>query len=181
MTSDPDRVELLRIARAAVRARASGAPAPASVQPSDALARQAAVFATLHLGDKLRGCIGHLQADRPLARAVAECATAACSEDPRFPPVTVEEVPALHIELSILGPFEPVGSLDEIEIGRHGLLVEHGWRRGLLLPQVATEWKWDRRMFAEQTCHKAGLARDAWPARGATLWKFEAEVFGEGI
>ena len=71
-----------------------------------------------------------------------------------------------------------MASLDEIEIGRHGLVVEQGWARGLLLPQVATEWRWDRQTFIEQTCHKAGLPRDAWQ-HGATVWKFEAEVFGE--
>jgi uncharacterized protein (TIGR00296 family) len=85
----------------------------------------------------------------------------------------------LQIELSILGPLEPVSGPDDIEIGRHGLVVEKDSCRGLLLPQVATEWRWDRAMFLEQTCHKAGLARDAWK-HGATIWKFEAEVFGEG-
>jgi uncharacterized protein (TIGR00296 family) len=78
----------------------------------------------------------------------------------------------------VLGPLEPVASLEDIEIGRHGLVIELGWHRGLLLPQVATEWEWDRQTFVEQTCHKAGLPRDAWQ-KGAKLWKFEAEVFGE--
>ena len=179
MTAEADRRQLLRIARAAVQARVSGQPAPAGDPPTQALARLAAVFATLHRGGKLRGCIGHVEADRPLLRVVAECAAAAATEDPRFPPVTVDELPSLFIELSILGSFERVASLEQIEIGRHGLLVELHRQRGLLLPQVATEWQWDRATFVEQTYHKAGLARDAWPAGGATLWRFEAEVFGE--
>ncbi len=78
----------------------------------------------------------------------------------------------------MLGPFEPIASAEEIEIGRHGLLIEKGWQRGLLLPQVATEWQWDRDTFLVQTCRKAGLPRDAW-RNGASLWRFEAEVFGE--
>jgi uncharacterized protein (TIGR00296 family) len=85
----------------------------------------------------------------------------------------------VEIELSLLGPLEPVGGPSEIDIGRHGLVVERGWSRGLLLPQVATEWGWDVETFLAHTCRKAGLPDDSWK-RGATLWRFEAEVFGEG-
>jgi AmmeMemoRadiSam system protein A len=178
MTSDIDRVALLKIARDAITAHVSGLPqAPAPCQ--GALADPAGAFVTLHSQGHLRGCIGHVEADKPVAEVVAQCAVAACSTDPRFPAVTPSELPHVEIELSILGPLEPVTRLDEIEIGRHGLIVEMGWHRGLLLPQVATEWNWDREAFVQQTCHKAGLARDAW-RKGATLWKFEAEVFAEG-
>jgi AmmeMemoRadiSam system protein A len=122
--------------------------------------------------------MGNLEAGRPLARAVRDCAVAACSADPRFEPVTPGELGRLDLEISLLGPLVPLAAADEIEIGRHGLVVEQGWHRGLLLPQVATEWKWDRETFLAQTCHKAGLARDAWK-RGARAYRFEAEVFGE--
>jgi uncharacterized protein (TIGR00296 family) len=102
----------------------------------------------------------------------------AASADPRFPAVAASELDELHIELSILGPLERISGVDQVEIGRHGLVVEHGWRRGLLLPQVATDWELDAETFVAQTCHKAGLAPDAWKEE-ATLWRFEAEVFGE--
>jgi AmmeMemoRadiSam system protein A len=104
---------------------------------------------------------------------------AACSADPRFPAVTAGELPDLDLELSLLGRLEPVSSADEIEVGRHGLVVEVGQRRGLLLPQVATEWGWDRETFLAHTCEKAGLPKEAWK-RDAKLWRFEAEVFHEG-
>lgn len=173
------RDQLLRLARAAITARVHGGPPPPL--PADArLAQPAGAFVTLHRGGDLRGCIGHVEADQPLSQVVAACAVSACSADPRFPPVTSRELEALDIEVSVLGPLVPVERLDQIEVGRHGLVVEQGWHRGLLLPQVATEWGWDRDTFVEQTCHKAGLPRDAWQS-GARLWTFEAEVFGEPV
>jgi uncharacterized protein (TIGR00296 family) len=102
----------------------------------------------------------------------------AALSDPRFPPVTIAEWSGVNLEISVLGPIEPATDIDEVEVGRHGLIVQLGHRRGLLLPQVATEWKWNAAEFAAQTCGKAGLPRDAWQ-KGAKLYKFEAEVFGD--
>ena len=102
----------------------------------------------------------------------------AATSDPRFPPVSATELPTLDIEISLLGPLEPIAGPDDVEIGRHGLMVEMRDRRGLLLPQVATEWNWNRETFLAQTCQKAGLAPDAWK-NGAKVWRFEAEVFHE--
>jgi AmmeMemoRadiSam system protein A len=133
---------------------------------------------TVHHRGELRGCIGHIEADQPLVRIVAQCAVSACSMDPRFRPVAAGELGDIDVELSLLGPLEPIAGANDIEIGRHGLLVARDSRRGLLLPQVATEWKWDARTFLAQTCRKAGLPADAWKA-GASVWRFEAEVFGE--
>jgi AmmeMemoRadiSam system protein A len=180
MTSEADRQRLLRIARDAIVRHVEGASgaAAAEVPESAALQRAGGAFVTIHRHGDLRGCIGHIEANQALAAVVRECAVAACSADPRFPPVAHAELPGLEIEVSLLGPLEPLASPEEIEIGRDGLLVEQGWQRGLLLPQVASERRWDREMFLAQTCHKAGLARDAWK-RGAKLWRFEAEVFGE--
>jgi AmmeMemoRadiSam system protein A len=177
MTPDADRRKLLQFARDVIAAHVGGREVP-SIEETEATTRRSGVFVSLHKHGDLRGCIGHIEADQPLAQSVARCAISAATSDPRFPAVTAAELAALEIELSILGPLEPVSSVDDIEIGRHGLLVEMGWHRGLLLPQVATEWKWDRETFIAQTCHKAGLALDAWK-KGATLWRFEAEVFGE--
>jgi AmmeMemoRadiSam system protein A len=128
-------------------------------------------------GEKLRGCVGYVLPTCPVYRAVAETARAAAFDDNRFPPVTREEAPHLAIELSILSPPQSI-ELEEIEIGRHGLLISRQGRRGLLLPQVPVEHAWDRTIFLEQTCRKAGLPPDAWQ-KGATIEAFTAEVFGE--
>jgi AmmeMemoRadiSam system protein A len=142
------------------------------------LTQPGGAFVTLHNHGDLRGCIGHIEPTEPLGQVVARCAVAACSSDPRFAPITPTELGQLDIEISLLGPLEPIAGPHDIEVGRHGLVVESGWQRGLLLPQVATEWGWDAGAFLAHTCHKAGLPRDAWQ-HGAKLWRFEAEVFAE--
>lgn len=178
MTSEADRRLLLQLAREAIVAHVAGGNilAPTS---ADVLGRSGGVFVTLHKQGGLRGCIGHVETDESLGALIPRCAVAACSTDPRFPPVSAVELLELAVELSLLGPLEPIAHPADFEIGRHGLLVERGWRRGLLLPQVATEWHWDRNQFLAQTCRKAGLPGDAWK-EGAKVWRFEAEVFGEG-
>jgi AmmeMemoRadiSam system protein A len=178
MTSEHDRGLLLRIAREAIAAHVGGTPAhvPGAV---DILARAGGAFVTLHKHGDLRGCIGHIEPTEPLGTVVPRCAVAACSSDPRFPPLAPDELDSIDIEISLLGPLEPIAGPQDIVVGRHGLVVERDWQRGLLLPQVATEWKWDAEAFLAHTCQKAGLSRDAWH-KGARVWRFEAEVFGEG-
>lgn len=177
MTSDADRRLFLEIARDAILAHVAKLTAPARPL-AGALAVHGGAFVSLHAAGDLRGCIGHVEPDEPLGIVVPRCAVAAASEDPRFPPVAATEVSALDIEVSLLGPLEPISTPHDIEIGRHGVVVAQTWRRGLLLPQVATEWGWSAEELLAHTCHKAGLARDAWK-RGAQLWRFEAEVFSE--
>jgi AmmeMemoRadiSam system protein A len=177
MTSDHDRQLLLRLAREAIAAHVGIATARAPGL-TGVLAQLCGVFVTLHRDGELRGCIGHIERTLPLGKVVPRCAVAACSTDPRFPPVTAAELEHIDIEISLLGPLEPMNGRKDVEIGRHGLVVEQGWQRGLLLPQVATEWNWDADTFLAQTCHKAGLPRDAWK-QCAKVWRFEAEVFGE--
>jgi AmmeMemoRadiSam system protein A len=177
MTSDADRRTLLEFARQAIDAHVNGRPAP-PVPDCPAAAMPGGAFVTIHKGGQLRGCIGHIEADLPRGQVIARCAIQSCSADPRFPAVTAGEVPHLTLELSLLGPLERISGVDEIDIGRHGLVVEEGWRRGLLLPQVASERGWDAQTFVTQTCRKAGLSPDA-VARGAALWRFDAEVFGD--
>ena len=135
------------------------------------------MFTTLHLKGHLRGCIGHIFAANPLYKAVIETAAAAAFDDPRFVPVTAEEADSLQIEISVLSPLVPIQPKDVV-IGKHGLLVTHQGRRGLLLPQVPIEWEWDREQFLTELCHKAGLPGDAWK-HGVQLEAFTAEVFGE--
>lgn len=179
MLTPAERRALLELARAAIAARVTGGPPPAPVG-EDLPDRRAGAFVSLHRGRELRGCIGHIEADRPLAEVVARVAASAATEDPRFPPLTPAELPLVDIEISVLGPLERIDPTDpsQIEVGRHGLVIEQGGRRGLLLPQVATEWGWDRETFLEHLCLKAGLPRDAWRT-GAAVYRFEAEVFGE--
>lgn len=142
-------------------------------------ARRAGAFVTIKVHGQLRGCIGYPEADLPLVDVVERCAVSAARFDPRFPAVRPEECDTLAIEISVLGPIEAVAEISEIEIGRHGLVAQLGPCRGLLLPQVAVEWGWNREEFVCHTCLKAGLRRDAW-REGAKLFKFEAEVFGDG-
>jgi AmmeMemoRadiSam system protein A len=126
----------------------------------------------------LRGCIGWVESDDALVDVVSLCAISAATEDPRFPALESADLLSVDLELSIMGPIEPVADVRQIEIGRHGVIVEHPPYRGLLLPQVALEWGWDLETFLAQTCIKAGLPADAW-RHGATILRFEAEVFGE--
>jgi AmmeMemoRadiSam system protein A len=177
MTSEHDRQLLLKLAREALAAHVGTAPAHVPGQV-EVLARLGGAFVTLHSHGELRGCIGHIEPNDALGRIVPRCAVAAGTTDPRFPPITATELDQLDIEISLLGPLEPIAGPQAIEIGRHGLVVEQGWQRGLLLPQVAAEWNWDAETFLAQTCHKAGLARDAWQ-HGAKVWRFDAEVFSE--
>jgi AmmeMemoRadiSam system protein A len=177
--TDQERQDLLRLARQAIAARfAGGEPSTLEKSAAQAGGRRAGAFVTLHVHGELRGCIGHPWGDRPLREVIVECAIRAATEDPRFPPLRPDKLAEADIEISVLGPIEPVDDLEEIEVGRHGLIAEQGYRRGLLLPQVATENGWNRELFLSHTCLKAGLSPDAWKS-GATLFKFEAEVFGE--
>jgi AmmeMemoRadiSam system protein A len=174
---DSERQAILAAARSAIRDALLGLP-PAPAPASGVFARRAGVFVSLHNHGDLRGCIGHPEGDRPLGEVLPRCAVSAAQGDPRFDSVTSGELDEVDIEVSVLGEIEPVSKAEDIEIGRHGLVAEQGWRRGLLLPQVATEQRWDRETFIRQTCLKAGLKPDA-VKHGARLFRFEAEVFGE--
>jgi AmmeMemoRadiSam system protein A len=145
--------------------------------PTPHLAEPRGVFTSLYVRGQLRGCVGYILPTFAVFRAVAETARAAAFDDNRFPPVTMEEASHLEIELSLLSPAKPIRA-DDIEVGRHGLLISWQGRRGLLLPQVPVERAWDSRTFLDQTCRKAGLPADAWQ-KGATIEAFTAEVFGE--
>ena len=176
--SPEERAFLLGIAHEAIESAAEGrrleigAPDPHLCQPRG-------VFTTLYLGGELRGCVGYLSPVQPLYRAVMETAQAAASQDLRFPPVSRHEAHRLRVSLSVLSSLRPAQA-EEIEIGKHGLVVGFEGRRGLLLPQVAVEHSWDRVTLLEQTCKKAGLPLDAWRS-GATLEVFSAEVFGDPL
>jgi hypothetical protein len=137
------------------------------------------VFVTLKKNGRLRGCIGNLEANRPLPQTVAEIARAAAFNDPRFQPVTREEISQLKIEISVLTPLRRIQGAGNIRVGDHGLVVDDGTGRGLLLPQVAEEYGWDATAFLEHTCEKAGLHREAWKEENTCVYVFEAQVFAE--
>lgn len=175
--TEADQQLLLRLAREALEQSVRHQGLPEVEEPQGALRENCGAFVTLHKAGRLRGCIGYVEGLKPLYQTVRECAQAAALRDPRFDPVTPEELPALRVEISVLSPLVVV-TPDRIEVGRHGLLVSRGAQRGLLLPQVAVEWKWDRERFLEETCRKAGLPEDAWQ-HGAKIQAFTAQVFAE--
>lgn len=173
-----ERVTLLRLARAVISARIQGQGRPPLPDAPPRLLVPQAAFVTLRLSGELRGCIGTIFGERPLAEAVAEGAAAAATEDPRFPPLSPAELGGVLIEISALGMLVPIVDPAAIVIGRHGVMVRRGARRGLLLPQVAIEEGWDVPTYLEHVCLKAGLPPRAWE-HGGDLVIFEAEVFAE--
>jgi AmmeMemoRadiSam system protein A len=171
-----ERAQLLRLAHDAISFALEGRETSLDI-PTPHFAEHRGAFTSLYLTGELRGCVGYVLPTCPVYQAVAETARAAAFDDNRFAPLTKEEAAHLQIELSILSPPQPIPA-EEIEVGRHGLLITWHGRRGLLLPQVAIEHAWHRATFLEQTCRKAGLPLDAWQ-NGATIEAFTAEVFGE--
>lgn len=171
--SPEDRVTVLDYARRCVDAVTRRAAPPPLENPSPALTARGAAFVTIRSGGELRGCIGHVEAVKPLWESVREMAEAAASRDPRFPAVRPDE--PLEIEVSVLSPMVPIRP-DEIRVGTHGLYVRRGTSSGLLLPQVAVEWGWDAPRFLEQTCRKAGLPLDAWRDPATEILGFTAEI-----
>lgn len=178
MLTEPQKAALLELAKRAIAAEVAGRPETHEIDLE--LPVSSGVFVTIKCRGDLRGCLGTLQCSRGLAAEVARCAADAASRDPRFTPVSLDEIPDLSIEVSVLGPLEEIdpANLSDIALGRHGLVAELGVRRGLLLPQVATEWGWTVEQFLRQTCVKAGLPGDAWE-NGARIYRFDAEVFGD--
>jgi AmmeMemoRadiSam system protein A len=173
---EEDRRLLLGIARHAVEAHLSGFPLNLSETRDGVSAEPRGVFVSLHKGTQLRGCIGNVVPNDPLYRTVARCAIAAATEDPRFSSVTLAELPLVSFELSVLGMPEPVQDVESIEIGKHGLIIGKGSARGLLLPQVAVQYRWNRNQFLSETCIKAGLHPNSW-REDAAIHCFTADVF----
>jgi AmmeMemoRadiSam system protein A len=176
--ADSEKKLLLQIARGAVVAAAQRCAYVTDFPSVPAFQEPAGAFVTLHKGRKLRGCIGQLPGRETLADVVAHCAAAAALEDPRFAPVRPEEVPEIKIEISVLSALADIGA-HEIEPGKHGIAISRGWHRGVLLPQVATQFNWGAERFLAETCEKAGLEPAAWKDPQTRIQAFTAEVFSE--
>ena len=170
---------LFNIAKTVVQAVVNGEPVPDFDIQSGTLTEDRGAFVTLKMAGELRGCIGYVIPVLPLYKTVIEVAEAAATRDWRFSPVQPDELSELHYEISALSVPKTIQSVDDIIVGTHGLIIEKGMQKGLLLPQVAPEWGWDRTQFLEHTCQKAGLPPDAWQKKDCRIQTFVAEVFGE--
>ncbi len=167
---------LLGIAREAINNHVHGMPQGRLEYDSEVLRKNWGAFVTLKTSGELRGCIGNIVSDRPIPETIADMAVKSASSDPRFPPLGTAELDDLAVDISILGPLIEVKDISEIKIGVHGLVIEKEYRRGLLLPQVATENNMSVVEFLDHTCLKAGLPSDSWK-HGARILKFAAVVF----
>lgn len=174
--TDEHRQYLLKLARESVERYVRGEGPVALEYDDEPLKQKCGIFVTLKLHGQLRGCIGNIYSFEPIPETIGDIAVKSASSDPRFPPIKINELPDLEIDISVLGPLNEVKDISEIKIGTHGLVIEERGRRGLLLPQVATEHGFNVEQFLSQTCLKAGLPVDAWK-HGARIFKFAAEVF----
>jgi len=177
--SDESQRFLLDLARESIARKLAGDDIPSRAPSDPGVCTRCGAFVTLKDAGMLRGCIGRLESPQPLWETVAEMAQAAAFDDPRFPAVTRDELDGLSIEISVLTPFERLEDPRSVVVGKHGLLVERGFRRGVLLPQVAVEQGWTREEFLAYVCRKASLPPDAWKDPGTALYVFSALVITE--
>lgn len=175
--SDNDKKILLNTAADAINANLNDAEL--NLPPvSDGLDFKSGCFVSIHLRGRLRGCVGNFRNDVNIIRNVASMAVQAAFNDTRFQPLTADEFKESELEISVLSPMIPIDSVEEVEVGRDGIYIIKGYNKGVLLPQVATENKWDKYEFISQACLKAGLKKDAWKTEWLELYRFEAVVFG---
>jgi len=170
---------LLELARTTIARYLADGSRPELPEAKGVFGEICGAFVTLHKRNNLRGCIGNMIGRGPLIETIQEMAIAAATEDPRFPQVKPDELKDIDIEISVLSPMKRIKDVSEIEVGTHGILMRNGFNQGVLLPQVATEWKWGREEFLRNTCLKAGLPTEAWKDPSTIIEIFSAEVFRE--
>lgn len=175
--SDQDKRTLHHIAKTVIENKVRGKAVPEIKIESAVLKENRGAFVTIQKRGQLRGCIGYIEGHGPLHKTIEEMAEAAALRDPRFSPVTEKELPDLQIEISVLTPLRKVTDINEIQVGKHGIIIKKGWNSGVLLPQVATEYGWDRQTFLEHTCQKAGLPSNAWKEKSTEIYIFSADIF----
>ncbi len=176
--SNDEKSKLLAIARESITRHVKGEHVPVPDVKEENLLKHVGCFVTIKSEEKLRGCLGQFTSDKPLYMLVREMAVAAATRDPRFYPMRSDDLDNFSVEISVLSPLKKIDSVDEIQIGKHGLYIEKNFYRGVLLPQVAVEYGWDRNTFLSQTCLKAGLGKDEWMDE-ADIYIFSADVFAE--
>ena len=179
MLSHEQKKFLLNLARETIKARLDNCDLDIDQSQDDVYDQKTGGFVTLHKNGQLRGCIGYVIAHKSLFDTIIDMANDAAFDDPRFPPVNKTELSEIDVGISILSELIRVINIEEIEIGRDGLLIRNNFSSGLLLPQVATEWKWDKITFLEQTCMKAGLSGNCWKKPDTEIFRFSAEIFSE--
>jgi AmmeMemoRadiSam system protein B/AmmeMemoRadiSam system protein A len=177
--TEEEKASLLEIARSTLEMYIRERETPDVKPLTDRLREKRGAFVTLHKKGELRGCIGYVEAYKPVFEAVRDMAVAASTEDPRFPRVSAGELEDIDIEITVLSPLQRIDDPEKVEVGKHGLIIRRGGYSGLLLPQVPVEQGWDRQTFIEHTCLKAGLAPDAWKQEGTQFLVFTGQVFGE--
>lgn len=177
--NEREQKSLLGIARSTIESYIRSGKIPEAKPLTPKLSEKRGAFVTLHERGDLRGCIGYVEAVKPLYQAVSDMAVAASTEDPRFPPVGVDELDKIDIEITVLSPLRPLPSPESVVVGKHGLVIRKGFRSGLLLPQVPVEQGWNREQFLANTCLKAGLPPNSYKEKDAQLFCFTGQVFGE--
>ncbi len=179
MVSDAEAKILLTLAREAIVHLIEGKDYNPSAAEQPALQQHSGCFVTITQNGQLRGCIGNFQSHQPLYREVVSMAVAAASQDPRFPPLSPADLGNFDLEITILSPLKKITDINEIKVGTHGIYIIKGLNRGVLLPQVATEYGWDRETFLRQTCTKAGLIDDAWQHPDTEIYIFSGQIIHE--
>jgi uncharacterized protein len=177
--SAQEKTTLLSIAKKTITCKVNNKELPKVTVAPGVLEEKRGAFVTLKKRGHLRGCIGYIKAVKPLWETVQEMALAAAFHDPRFPSLKAEELKDLSFEISVLSPLQRIKDINEIEVGKHGLYITRGYNSGLLLPQVAIEYKWDRETFLCETCYKAGLPPQAWKDKETEIYIFSADFFGD--
>ncbi len=178
LMTQKEKEELLGLARETIISTVNGQPMPVIEKPSKAQESQSGCFVTVKQNGQLRGCIGNFIGQKPLWLTVREMAVSASTRDPRFYPMKKADLENFTLEISVLSPLEKAASVDQIKVGTHGIYIVKGTYHGVLLPQVATEYGWDRDTFLRHTCMKAGLPENEWQ-KDCDIYIFSAEIFGE--
>ena len=179
MLSKSEASVLLKIARHAITQQIMNDAYNPEPREEKSLNMHSGCFVTIKQKGHLRGCIGNFQSQQPLFKEVATMAVAAASQDPRFPPMNKNDLDNFNLEITILSPLEKIDNTDQIEVGTHGIYIIKGFNRGVLLPQVATEYGWDKETFLRQTCVKAGLPENSWQQPDAEIYIFSGQIIHE--
>ncbi|RJP72662.1 MAG: AmmeMemoRadiSam system protein A [Candidatus Abyssobacteria bacterium SURF_17] len=182
LLDDSEQQFVLDVARKTIIEYVTNGQTPDFASANTKFSQKRGAFVTLHeKSGALRGCIGYVEPIKPLLQTITDMAIACATRDPRFEPVTPDEFPNLDLEVSVLTPLEQIRDIGKIQVGKHGLMIRKGYYSGLLLPQVAAEFGWDRAQFLRETSRKAGLPGDAWKESDAKLYIFSAQVFGGSL